>query len=146
MKELSECIGILDKGTGLGDVEAHYNLSIMYREGEGVEKDMKKYTYYMEEAAIAGHPTARHNLGVQERNNGRFERAVKHFVIAANLGSHDSLKLMKKLFEDGYARKEDYATALRAYQDAVEATKSAERGEAEAYFKAVKAAEQQLSK
>ncbi len=33
-----------------------------------------------------------HNLGIEEWNNGRFERAAKHFIIAANLEYNDSLK------------------------------------------------------
>jgi TPR repeat protein len=69
-------------------------------------------------------------------DNGRYDRAKKHWIIAANLGDHDSLKCLKKLYADGHASKEDYASALRAYQAAVEETKSAEREEAEAYYKA----------
>jgi TPR repeat protein len=107
----------------------------MYFEGQGVEKDMEKYTYHSEEAAIGGHPEARHNLGCKEGNKRRFERAVKHFIIAANLGDHGSLKMLKKLYSDGHASKEDYAGALRAYQVAEDATKSAEREKAEEAIK-----------
>ena len=63
--------------------------------------------------------------------NGRFERARKHFVIAANLGFHDSLKDIKELYTHGHASKEDDADALRAYQAAVDATKSSGRERAE---------------
>ncbi len=121
------------KAAQLGDAYSHYQLSVMYHEGEGVEKDMKKYIYHSEEAAIGGHPEARHNLGIVEWNNGRYERAVKHSIIAANLGYHDSLKVLRQLHADGYARKEDYANALRAYQATVAATKSSQRDEAERY-------------
>ena len=110
---------------------AHYSLSIMYHNGQGVEKDMKKQVYHWEEAAIGGHPTARHNLGIYEGNNGRFERARKHFIIAANLGYHTSLNALKELYAKGHASKEDYADALRAYQAALEATKSTMREVAE---------------
>jgi TPR repeat protein len=65
---------------------------------------------------------------------GRFDRARKHFIIAANLGYGNSLKAIKDLYEIGHASKEDYASALRSYQAAVEATKSSQRKEAEAYF------------
>ena len=119
----------------LGDAEAHYELSITYRDGEGVEKDEKKAIYHTEEAAIGGHPEARHNLGCKEGNKRRFDRAKKHFIIAANLGDHGSLKMLKKLYSDGHASKEDYAGALRAYQVAVDATKSAEREKAEEAIK-----------
>ena len=125
----------LTKAAELGDVGACYELSIMYRDGEGVQKDMKKYIYHLEEAAIGGHPNARYNLGCNEANNGRFDRAKKHWIIAANLGYEDSLKGIKRLYADGHASKEDYAAALRAYQTAVDAAKSAEREEAEEAIK-----------
>jgi tetratricopeptide (TPR) repeat protein len=130
------------KAAELGDTRAHYNLSIMYHEGRGVENDMEKYTKHSEEAAIGGHVDARYDLGIIEKLNGRFERAKKHFIIAANLGDHDSLKGLMKLYANGLASKEDYAGALRAFQAAVAATKSVEREEADAYYEAMDAAQQ----
>jgi TPR repeat protein len=124
------------KAAELGNAVAHYNLSVMYDKGEGVEKDDKKAMYLAEEAAIGGHPEARHNLGIEEWDIGRFERAAKHFIIAANLGYEDSLKCVKDLYADGNASKEDYANALRGYQAAVDEAKSPERDEAETYFRA----------
>ena len=123
----------LTNAAELGDADAHHALSIMYGDGkgEGVEKDKRQKVYHLEQAAIGGHPYARHNLGIQERNNDRFERARKHFIIAANLGCNESLNGLRELYADGHASKEDYADALRAYQTAVEATKSTEREEAE---------------
>ena len=47
------------KAAGLGDIDAHFCLSILYRKGEGVEKNEKKQIYHLDEAAIAGHPRAR---------------------------------------------------------------------------------------
>ena len=125
----------LTKAAELGDAVAHHALSLMYLDGRGVEKDMKKAVHHKAEAAIGGHPDARHNLGVLERKNGRFERARKHFIISANLGDHDSLKAVRKLYADGHATKEDYADALRAYQAAVDATKSPEREKVEEAIK-----------
>eukprot|EP00984_Skeletonema_dohrnii_P030767 scaffold22498_cov50-Skeletonema_dohrnii-CCMP3373.AAC.1 len=54
------------KASKLGDAEAHYRMAKLYRDGEGVEKDSKKEWCHLEEAAIGGHPAARHNLGVRE--------------------------------------------------------------------------------
>ena len=122
------------KAAELGDADAHFGLSRMYHKGEGVEKDEEKGIYHWELAAIAGHPTARFNLGILDRNSDRFERARKHFIIAANLGDHDSLNELRELYADGHASKEDYAAALRGYQTVVEATKSPQREEAEAYY------------
>lgn len=119
----------------LGDAGAHYYLSFMYHLGDGVEKDTKNARYHAEQAAIAGHPNARYNLGAEEMNNGNFDRAVKHFIIAANLGDSESLKCLKMLYTGGDASKKDYADALRACQAAVEATKSSERERAEQAIK-----------
>jgi TPR repeat protein len=123
------------KAAGLGDAEAHFQLSELYFKGLGVVEDKEKTVYHWEEAAIAGHPEARKNLGIVDRNCGRFERAVKHFIIAANLGDDGSLQALRQLYADGYATKEDYAGALRAYQTAVDATKSEEREKTEKAIK-----------
>ena len=65
----------------LGDAVAHYNLSIAYMKGQGVEKDEEKEIYHLEEAAIQGHPDARHNLAICEKSKGEIKRAVKHWII-----------------------------------------------------------------
>jgi len=116
------------KAAELGNVDAHYDLSVLYREGKGVEKDEKRETYHLEEAAIAGNLNARYNLGINEVNfNKRFERAAKHFIIAANLGCDESIQRLKDCFKRGAVSKEDFAAALRAHQAAVNATKSPQR-------------------
>eukprot|EP00984_Skeletonema_dohrnii_P018506 scaffold8668_cov89-Skeletonema_dohrnii-CCMP3373.AAC.2 len=122
----------LTKAAELGDAPAHHCLSIMYRRGLGVEKDEKKEVYNLEEAAIAGHPDARQNLGCYEWDNERYDRAVKHWIIAANLGHDTSIRKLKGCYKLGKVSKEDFAAALRAHQAAVDATKSPQRDAAEA--------------
>eukprot|EP00984_Skeletonema_dohrnii_P013406 scaffold5549_cov79-Skeletonema_dohrnii-CCMP3373.AAC.9 len=119
------------KAADLGEVVAQFNLSLMYREGRGVEKDKGKELYYAEEAAIGGHPTARCRLGCHEGGNSRYDRAVKHWIIAAKLGHDDSVQRLKGMYKSGYVSKEDFASALRGHQAAVDATKSPQREEAE---------------
>ena len=70
------------------------------------------------------------NVKIEEKN-GRFERAAKHYIIAAILGYDLALQGVKDLFVKGIVRKEDYAATLRACQTAVDETKSAERKIAE---------------
>jgi len=121
------------KAAELGDAEAHACLGMLYFKGEGVERDMTNAVYHYEQAAIGGNPAARVLLALYESNNGRFERAAKHYIINANLGCNLSLKEIKDLFVKGIVSKEEYAAALRAHQAAVDATKSAEREKAEAF-------------
>ena len=71
----------------LGDAEQMRIIIYPLCIGRGeVSRRMRKRNYHLGEAAIGGRPHARHNLGVYEERNGRIERAVKHYVIAANLG------------------------------------------------------------
>eukprot|EP00984_Skeletonema_dohrnii_P004987 scaffold1769_cov132-Skeletonema_dohrnii-CCMP3373.AAC.4 len=111
----------------LGDADAKYNLACMYEFGKGADKDRVKAIHCLEEAAIGGHHIARHRLGLIEWNNGNTERAMKHLIIAAKLGENDSIKVLMDAFRDGLVSKDDLASALRAHQAAVDATKSPQR-------------------
>ena len=122
----------LSKAADLGDSGAHYLLGLMYWKGQFVEKDVEKAVYHWEKAAIGGHPYARHNLGWYEERNGNMGRAVKHYIIAANLGMEESMKTLWAMFKEGYITKEDLDATLRSHQAAIDAMKSAQRDEAEA--------------
>eukprot|EP00984_Skeletonema_dohrnii_P025497 scaffold14678_cov75-Skeletonema_dohrnii-CCMP3373.AAC.3 len=111
------------KAAELGDVEAH------------VEKDKEKEIYHLEEAAIGGHPSARYDLGCEEEESGNIERAVKHWIISANLGDDESIKELMEYFKEGFVSKDDLAAALRAHKAAVDATKSPQREAAEEYYR-----------
>ena len=54
-------------------------------------------------------------------------RALKHYMIAAERGEPDSLKEIQKLYTNGHATKDDYATSLRAYQAYLAEIKSTQR-------------------
>ena len=88
--------------------------------------------HYYEEAVIAGHPRARYSRACYEMVDGRIDRAVKHWIIAANLGDDDSIQTLKGCYARGEVSKEEFAAALRAHYAAVDATKSPQREAAEA--------------
>jgi tetratricopeptide (TPR) repeat protein len=123
------------KAAKFGDIEAHYRLAGCYHLGDGVEKDEKKVIFHMEEAAIGGNPDARFDLGCIEGRNGRIERAIKHWIIAANLGDDDSIEALRKEYAQGRISKENFAASLRAHQAAVDETKSPQREVAEEYYR-----------
>eukprot|EP00984_Skeletonema_dohrnii_P005265 scaffold1840_cov137-Skeletonema_dohrnii-CCMP3373.AAC.6 len=131
----SSAFGYFTKAAELGDAEAHNQLSLMYYYGHGVEKDRGKERHHLEEAAIGGHPRARNNLGCNEEESGNIERAVKHWIIAANQGQDESIKNVMEYFKEGFVSKDDLAATLRAHQAAVDATKSPQREAAEAYYR-----------
>ena len=132
--DYENAFGYYSKAAALGDVEAHYQLSCLYHDGRGVEKDEKKELHHTEQAAIGGHPFARYNLGSSEGLKGRVDRAVKHYIIAAKLGHDKALEGVKVMYKDGVVSKEDFTAALRGYQAANNATKSPQREEAYSAF------------
>jgi hypothetical protein len=129
--DLATALKFWKKSAGLGGVESNHQLTCVYQRGHGVQPDMKKSIHHTEQAAIGGHPEARYRLGRWEEMNDDIERAVKHWMIAANLGHDESLEKLRKYYSDGMVSKEDFATALRAHKAAVDATKSPQREEGE---------------
>lgn len=126
--DYNKALEYFTKAAELGDAQAHYNLGGMYLGvGVGVEKDAKKTVYHLEKAAIGGHPYARHDLACCEEKIGNMERAVKHWIIAANLGCVKSMKELLSSYKNGYITKEEYGATLRSHQATINAAKSSQR-------------------
>ena len=126
-----EAFNYFSKAVELGNIVAHHRLSLMYMKGQYVEKDEKKELYHEEEAAIGGLPAARYNLAMNEGRKGREDRAVKHLIIAANIGHDLSLQTLKELYKRGLVSKDDFAAALRAHKAAADERKSPQRDAAD---------------
>ena len=94
--DYKSAVEYLTRAIALGDVEAHFGFSFLYADGLGVKRDKKKDIYHLEQAAIGGHASARFNLGCAEKDRGRLDRAVKHWIIAAKQGDNDSMQALKK--------------------------------------------------
>jgi hypothetical protein len=124
------------KAAEFGHLKAHHNLGVAYDRGEGVEKDKEKEVYHYEIAAIGGHPGSRFNLGNNEERNGNMKRAVKHFIIAANLGHIKSMRALWRHYSHGNITKVDLEVTLRTHQAAIDAMKSPQREEAAAAYAA----------
>eukprot|EP00985_Skeletonema_marinoi_P022471 scaffold14356_cov194-Skeletonema_marinoi.AAC.16 len=88
----SVAVEYLTKAANMDDVEAHNQLSQLYYNGEGVERDMKKAVHHLEEAAIGGHPRARFNLGVVSTRDGRLTKAELAAALRAHQAAVDSTK------------------------------------------------------
>ena len=141
--EYSRAFEFLRKAAELGNVEAHARLAIMYDKGEGVEKDKGKLNHHIEVATFGGHPHARCMLGFEEFGSFSFERAVKHWTIAAAQGYDGAITTLMEMYKkfksvDGIVSKEDLAAALRSHKAAVDATKSPEREAALLYSRMMK--------
>ena len=123
-KNSKKAIEFWTKAVELGSLGAHYELAMAYHSGEGVEKDLDEANQHYELAAIGGHEGARHMLGLLEVLYGKKNRALKHFMIAARSGYDRSSKQVGEGYKRGYITKDEYASALRAYQHSCNAMKS----------------------
>ena len=117
----------------LGHSESYCNIGYIYSRGQGVEIDEKKARHYYELAAIGGDVVARSNVGNAEFHANKMDRALKHYMIAVEGGSNESLKAIKYLYTTGRAAKDDYAKALRAYQTYLGEIRSDDRDKAAAF-------------
>ena len=129
-RDRSKTNELLLKAGEFGISAAYHNLGISYAVGRGVERNAKKSRHYFELAAINGDSEARSNLGSMEMRDGNYERAYKHYIIAAKRGLKMSLDAVNDGYKKGYVTKDDYTTVLRAYQKSRDDMKSEARDNA----------------
>ena len=133
-KDMEKAVELFTEAAELGSVDALYNLGVAYRRGDGVQEHKAKGAEFLTKAAMQGHVESRYNLSCDEFQKENYHLAVRHWMIAAKRGYKDSLEMIKTLFKGGAATKEQYAEALKGYQDAVEEMKSHDRDEAKAFL------------
>lgn len=134
LKDEEKACELWEQAAGLGSCMAQADIGSSYYRGEGVEKNIEKAICYWKLAAIGGNEKARHNLGTVEVNNGNTDQAMKHWMISAKRGVGESLKWVGKGYKAGYITKDDYANALRTYQQTWDEMKSEQRSEARKSF------------
>ena len=131
-KDTRKGVELLTEAAELGSAEALYSIGDTYRRGNGVQEDNAKAVEFFKKAAMQGHVESRYNVGwyESEKGNRNRDRALRHFLISVKMGHFKSVDNIKRMFMSGLATKEQYADALRGYQDAVEEMKSHDRDEA----------------
>ena len=131
-QDYSKALELWHQAAELGSARAYCRIGTAHHFGRGVEIDIMKAKHYYELAAIGGDVQARHNLGCMEGQACNMDRAIKHLMIAVKSGEAESLEIIKLMYKDEYATKDDYSTSLRAYQAYLGEVKSAQRDEAAA--------------
>jgi TPR repeat protein len=111
------------KAAELGCSKSHNSLADIYR----LEGDMKKAKFHLEAGAMAGDEFARLHLGGLEGEAGNWERAIKHWTIAASAGCYWSMQNLRELFEGGAVSRETINSALTAYNNSCKEMRSEAR-------------------
>ena len=131
-QDYRKALELWHRAAELGHANSYCCIGYAYDIGKEVEVDKNKARYYYEQAAIRGNATARYNLGLEEKRNGKMDRALKHYVIAVEGGDTKSLDAIKILYSKGHASKDDYTKALQLYQVYLGEIKSEQRDQAAA--------------
>ena len=129
-QDYTKALELWHKAGELGIAKAYVNIGVAYDNGIGVRVDEKKARHYWEQGAIKGDADARHYLGNNEIRAGKWKRAIKHYMIAVRGGSNGSLEMIKQMYSNGHATKEDYTKALQLYQTYLGEIKSDQRDKA----------------
>ena len=131
-QDLTKALEHWHRAGEFGYAKAYNNIGYAYDLGTGIDIDKEKAKYYYELAAVGGDEVSRYNLALDEKTAGNIQRTLKHFMIAVGAGDALSLKEVQLLYTNGHVPKEDYTTALRAYQTYLGEIKSRQRDEAAA--------------
>jgi TPR repeat protein len=85
----------------LGDVEAQYNLGVMYDEGAGMERDLAAAADWYRKAAEQGFMDAQTNLGIMYYHGQGVARdhaeAARWFQKAASQGDSEAAAYLKRI-------------------------------------------------
>ncbi len=108
----------------LGNVEAQYNLSRCYYQGEGVKKDDAEAAKWCRKAAEQGNDDAQYNLATFFENGTGVEKnyteAAKWYFRAAEQGNSDAQFNLAICYEEGKGVEKNAAEAVKWYLKAAE--------------------------
>ena len=115
-------IASLEAAAARGDVEAQYNLGLLYDLDQGVRQDYQKAIEWYEKAAAQGDVDAQYNLGslyAQGRGVKQdYQKAREWLEKSAAQGYAGAQCLLGTLYEKGNGVRRDLATAKDYYKKA----------------------------
>jgi hypothetical protein len=113
LQDRTKAIELMKQAAELGSSQGHCELGNIYSQGG----DLKKAKFHYEAAVMAGHDSARSNLGRMEGNSGNIEQAIKHWIIGASAGCYCSMKNLIFVFKKGLVSRESIDSTLTAYNN-----------------------------
>lgn len=106
-------------GADRGEVDAQFNLGIMFYMGQGVPVDYLAALHWFKQAAKQGHALAQYNAGyMYEKGEGTpqdYEEAVKYYRQAAEGGNRLAQYTLGSMYEKGQGVQQDEVLALKWY-------------------------------
>ena len=119
-----------------GNVEAQYNIGIMYSQGQGMPRDMASAAYWWEKAALQGHVRGQNNIANLLRDGigvaKDLPKAVYWFKAAAIKDYADAQYDLGLLYRNGHGVSKDLKVVLHWWNLAADAGNKLAKSSAEA--------------
>lgn len=96
-----------------GDGAAQFDLSLMYRSGEGVDKDLAEADYWLEKSAQNNFPDAQVDWAKWFFRRQEYRESMEWFRKAAQAGNADAQHWMAYLYHNGIGVEKDFAAAMQ---------------------------------
>ena len=129
-RDRARALEFLQRAANDGNVEAQYNLGVMYAYGHGVEKDRNASLALFRKAADEGYTAAYNGLALSltdGSSDNNWTEAFHYFNKSAAAGNADGLYNSALLLKDGRGTPKDEATAVLYMRRAVRADHQAAR-------------------
>ena len=113
-----------EKKAKIGDADAMWWIGVKYRDGEGVEKNLKKAFEWFLKSAMAGHDGGMWWLGDCYRNGEgteeNVEEAIKWYEKSASLGNAYAMCRLGRAYDEGIGVPENPVLGAEWYRKAAE--------------------------
>ena len=108
------------KGARQGCMFWEYNIGMIYKHGDGVEKNIDTALEWYTKSAKKGHARAQRQAGNIHLGKGRYEEAFKWLTKSAAQGDTIAISNLATCYELGKGVKKDIPEALKLYAKAAE--------------------------
>lgn len=108
------------KASKKGNKDAYFQLSIFYRKGKVVPKDIDKSIFFLEKAAEKGHKKAQYNLGNFYREGKvvqqDYRKALEYYNLSADQNFTWAQFNLGRMYIEGMGTKRDYKKAFKLFK------------------------------
>lgn len=102
IKNYEKAIDLFQKATHLGDSNAMYNLAIMYKGGQGIEKDDEKVMYFLKKSIALGNRYSMYSFALmyEKGKEKDYKKAIEFYKMCKGL--KDAKEKIKNIYKNNF--------------------------------------------
>jgi hypothetical protein len=113
----TEAVKFYKLAADLGNIDAQYNLGVIYENSDGFEQKYIEAKKYYKMAAEQGDVDAQVNLGnIYNDIDHNYAKAIKYYKLAADMNNEDAQYKLGYLYENGLGIEQNLTEALKYYK------------------------------